>query len=129
VAIYRPSEGVWYINGGVPPFVSWGAANDIPVPNNRFGWGSVNPAVFRPSNGVWYTAYSSVLGPAGGISQQWGVSADVPVPGDYGGGGFTFEAIFRPSNRVWYIASSSVQWGAAGDIPLSIPYAIYRAFF
>ncbi len=53
VAIYRPSDGVWYIKD--QSFWQWGGqAGDVPVPGDYDGDGHTDVAVYRPSDGVWY---------------------------------------------------------------------------
>ena len=77
-AVFRPSNGVWYVqlSGGGGSSIGWGVAGDIPVPGDYDGDGRTDQAVFRPSNGVWYVRYSS----GGASSVPWGVSGDVPLP-------------------------------------------------
>jgi len=52
IAVYRPSNGKWYVYGEGP--VWWGMSGDIPVPGDYDGNGSTDIAVVRPSNGKWY---------------------------------------------------------------------------
>ena len=52
IAVYRPSNGNWYILGQV--FTSWGLAGDLPVPGDYDGDGAWGIAVLRSSNGKWY---------------------------------------------------------------------------
>ncbi len=131
VAVFRPSNGTWYIepssNPSAPIVQQWGASGDIPVPGDYDGDGKTDFAVFRPSNGVWYIIPSS--NPGALIIRQWGASGDIPVPGDYDGDRKTDIAVFRPSNGVWYIIPSSNpgvpnirQWGAQGDMPVEGDY-------
>jgi hypothetical protein len=113
IAVFRPSDGVWYVNGGTS--TQWGTSGDIPVPGDYNGDGTTDIAVFRPSDGVWYIK--------GVGSFQWGTAGDIPVPGDYNGDGITDIAVFRPSDGVWYIKGvGSFQWGTAGDIPVPGDY-------
>jgi hypothetical protein len=109
MAVWRPSNGVWYLYGG--PWQEWGRLGDVPVPGDYDGDGDTDMAVWRPSNGVWYLY--------GGPWQEWGRSGDVPVPGDYDGDGDTDMAVWRPSNGVWYLYAGPWQeWGSSGDRPL-----------
>jgi hypothetical protein len=121
-AVWRPSNGTWYIsqNGSSP--TQWGLTGDIPVPGDYDGDGKIDFAVFRPANGYWYIVPSSA--PTTFRQQQWGLTGDIPVPGDYDGDGKTDLAVFRPGNGYWYIVPSSApttfrqqQWGLTGDIP------------
>ena len=123
VAIYRPSDGVWYVKG--QPFAQWGGqAGDVPVPGDYDGDGKTDVAIYRPSDGVWYIKGQSFW--------QWGGDAgDVPVPGDYDGDGHTDVAVYRPSDGVWYVKDQPwSQWGGqAGDVPLSIPPATRLTYY
>lgn len=112
-AVWRPSNGRWYIRGGGS--YAWGASGDIPVPGDYNGDAKTDAAVFRPSNGRWYIK--------GVGSYPWGTSGDIPVPGDYNGNAKTDAAIFRPSNGKWYIrGGTSYAWGGSSDIPVPGDY-------
>src|SRR5438477_461021 len=84
-AVFRPANGMWYVNGasGAP----WGAPGAVPVPGDYNGDGKTDIAVFRPSNGTWYIN--------GVMTVAWGTSSDVPAPGDYNGDGKTDAAFWR----------------------------------
>jgi len=128
IAVYRSSNGYWYVRGGFP--VRWGIqAGDIPVPGDYNGDGTTDIAVYRNSNGYWYIR--------GVGNYQWGIQAgDIPVPGDYNKDGKTDIAVYRPSNGYWYIKGvGNYQWGIQpGDIPVPGDYngdnqtdiAVYR---
>ena len=79
LAVWRPSNGVWYVIRSSNDTVStpqWGLAGDIPVSADYDGDRRADLAVWRPSNGVWYVVHSSI----GTVStQQWGVGSDVPL--------------------------------------------------
>jgi hypothetical protein len=112
-AVWRPSNGVWYVAGGA--WTQWGADGDVPVPGDYDGDGDTDVAVWRPSNGVWYQH--------SGPWSQWGASSDVPVPGDYDGDGDADIAVWRPSDGTWYrLGGPWTQWGASGDIPVPGDY-------
>ena len=115
IAVYRPSEGRWYISGQAS--VQWGTSSDIPVPADYNGDGRTDIAVYRLSEGRWYIN--------GQPSVQWGTSTDIPVPADYNGDGITDIAVYRPSEGRWYISGqASVQWGTSGDIPVPGAYTV-----
>lgn len=111
VAVYRPSDGMWYIRNQ-PPFVQWGGqSGDVPVPGDYDGDGDTDVAIYRASEGIWYIKDQLPY-------MQWGISGDIPVPADYDGNGTTDIATFRPSEGIWYVKPepvSSVVVGAVGD--------------
>jgi hypothetical protein len=123
IAVFRPSNSVWYIVGLGP--VTWGGSGDIPLRGDFDGDGKADVAIFRPSSGGWYIINSST---GTGTAVTWGGGADIPVPGDYDGDGKTDIAVFRPSTGVWYIINSStgtgtaVTWGGGADIPVPGDY-------
>jgi hypothetical protein len=134
VAVWRPSNGIWYARlskSGTVAAQQWGATvsglADIPVPGDYDGDGKIDFAVWRPSTGTWYIIPSS--NPSSPIVTQWGASSlgDIPVPGDYDGDGKTDIAVWRGSTGTWYIIPSSSpnspivqQWGdsSLGDVPV-----------
>jgi C1A family cysteine protease len=113
IAVWRPSNGHWYIKG--VGGAAWGTDGDIPVNGDYDGDGTTDMAVWRPSNGRWYIK---------GIGNTaWGTAGDIPVPGDYNGDGTTDIAVWRPSNGRWYVKDSgSTSWGTAGDVPVPGDY-------
>ena len=75
IAVWRPSNGCWFIMGqGVYP---WGALGDIPVPADYNGDGKDDLAVFRPGEGTWYIYFP---GTGDYHIWQWGQAGDIPVP-------------------------------------------------
>src|SRR6185503_18165038 len=51
-ALFRPSNGVWYVQG--QPDTQYGLSGDIPVPGDFNNDGVTDRAVYRPSDCVWY---------------------------------------------------------------------------
>ena len=49
IAVFRPSNGYWYVKDQTE--CQWGLSSDIPVPGDYNGDGTTDIAVFRPSNG------------------------------------------------------------------------------
>lgn len=122
IAVWRPSNGVWYsfrlTDGAVRSF-QWGSPGDKIAPGDYDGDGVTDFAVFRPSNGVWYVWKS---GTQSVTAVTFGLNGDVPVSGDYDADGKTDIAVFRPSNTTWYLLQSTAgvgiaQWGIPGDRP------------
>jgi subtilisin family serine protease len=113
VAVWRPSDGVWYLRGIAS--IQWGVSGDVPVPGDYNGDGITDIAVWRPSNGTWFVQ--------GIATVQWGQIGDIPVPGDYNKDGITDIAVWRPSNGTWFVRGiTTVQWGQAGDKPVPGDY-------
>ena len=140
VAVFRPSNGTWYIqqsSDASVQIVQWGLSGDIPVEADYDHDGTADIAVFRPSTGVWYIRQSGHFTVR---YEVWGKDGDIPVPADYDGDDRIDIAVFRPSNGTWYIKQSSdnairyVYWGVAGDQPVVADYdgdtladvAVYR---
>jgi hypothetical protein len=80
LAVYRPSNGVWYLLRSTAGFFAsqFGNATDKPVPADYDGDGVTDTAVYR--NGIWYALKSSDGAP---FIVSFGLNADVPVPGGY----------------------------------------------
>jgi putative transposon-encoded protein len=124
IALFRPSTGTWYIDGGTS--TGYGTSGDIPVPGNYLGNAQTQIAVYRPGtaggNSTWYIDQ-------GTTSQvvDWGTAGDTPVPGDYLVSGQTQIAVYRPgtatSASIWYIdGEAPIAYGTAGDIPVPGDY-------
>ncbi len=120
VSVYRPSEGVWYINGSQNGFfgVQWGISSDKLAPADFDGDGKTDVAVYR--NGTWY-----ILNSADNSVKilQFGIAEDIPIPADYDGDNKADITVYRPSNNVFYRLNSTdgqfffKLFGAAGDQP------------
>src|SRR5947209_5688622 len=52
LALYRPSNGGWIIQGAVPFY--WGTGSDVPVPADYDGDGRTDIAVFRRTTSQWF---------------------------------------------------------------------------
>lgn len=127
LAVWRPSNGTWYVLGGTGTYTEqgWGLNGDIAVPGDFDGDGKTDFSVFRPSDNSWYVVNSS----NNSISTiAFGLTGDIPAPADFDGDGKTDRAVFRPSDGTWYIARSGdggyfvQQWGLSGDIPVPADY-------
>ncbi len=82
IAVYRPSEGRWYVNDdGVTSFTIWGnpgpvsVTSDRPQPGDYDGDGQTDIAIFRPSEGIWYVK--------DGVTADWGNGCDIQLPLPY----------------------------------------------
>ena len=123
IAIYRPSNGTWYILGSTQGFytVRWGIATDIPVPADYDADGKDDPTVYR--NGDWHILGSTV----GYVVKHVGTAGDTPVPGHYDADSYVDPAVFNAG--VWKIDSTFGQgslitsnFGTAGDIAVPGDY-------
>ena len=147
VAVWRASDGTWYINFSSGGFdtVTLGLPTlpgDTPVPADYDGDGKIDIAIWRPGNGTWYFTLSST-----GLlnSRPWGLFGDIPVPADYDGDGRADLAVWRPVDGTWNIIFDNtvtppltptptptpnpstpepmvVFWGIQGDIPIPRDY-------
>lgn len=110
VAVFRPSNGLWYLNRSSAGFtaIKWGTATDQIVPADYDGDGMTDFAVFRPSQATleadFYILNSSNYTT---VTLSWGLPGDVSAVGDYDLDGKSDAAVFRPSNNTWYVLPSS----------------------
>ena len=124
VAVFRPSEGAWYLNQSKSGFTSlvFGFNTDKPVPADYDGDGKTDVAVYR--GGTWYLQRSQ----AGFIGISFGAPTDIPQPADFDGDGQAELAVFRPSDGTWYIynlannQTSAMAFGQMGDKPVTGDY-------
>ena len=122
-AVFRPSNGIWYIlttGSGAFSGVQFGASGDQLVPADYDGDGKTDVAVYR--GGTWYITQSSDNAFRG---VGFGAATDIPVAGDYTGDGKADIAVYRPSTGIWYVLNSTggaliaVQFGGdATDVPV-----------
>ncbi|CAN5409681.1 hypothetical protein BH10ACI1_BH10ACI1_06640 [soil metagenome] len=79
VAVYRPSNGTWYIRrtSGGSIAVQFGISTDIPAPADYDGDGKTDIAVYR--DGTWYINQST----NGLLITQFGLNNDMPIANRY----------------------------------------------
>ena len=82
IAVFRPSNGVWYVNASSAGFSArqFGISTDVPIAFDYDGDGRTDIAVFR--DGVWYWFQSSDSAFAYRVCGQAG---DIPQPSTYNG--------------------------------------------
>jgi hypothetical protein len=93
IAVFRPSDGVWYLNQSTAGLAGArsGVATDVAVPNAFVpshiydGDGKSDIAIYRPSLGRWWVTRST----AGIIVLTFGIASDKPVQRDFSGDGKT----------------------------------------
>jgi hypothetical protein len=61
IAVWRPSNGTWFITTGRALTVLWGLGGDEPVPADYDGDGRTDRAVWRPHTGDWHVLPSISL--------------------------------------------------------------------
>jgi hypothetical protein len=145
VAVYRPSNGTWYIldtTTASSTSIQFGSSNDIPMPGDYDGDAISDVAVYRTTTGEWFVHTSS---DGTTVSGSWGSPGqnDKPASGDYDGDGTTDLAVYRGSSGQWFVHRSSDggmtqgSWGspAHGDVAAPGDYdgdgksdlAVYRS--
>jgi len=121
LAVFRPSEGNWYVrrsNGGFA-MLPFGLPGDKPVTADYDADGRSDAAVFR--NGVWWRLKS---GSNTVDAVEFGLPGDIPVPAHFDTDGKADVAVFRPSTGQWFWilsstgAFSTASFGLSGDIPM-----------
>lgn len=130
VAVYRPSEGNWYLNQSTAglTIVHWGGAvNDVIVPGDFDGDNRADFAIWRPNvtdNIADFYVLNSNTFVLSGFA--FGIPGDTPLVGDYDGDGKADLACFRPSTTEWYIYKSTAptqvdtfQFGLNGDTAMT----------
>ena len=125
ISIFRPSNGVWYLNRSGSGFAAFqfGLPGDKAVAADYDGDGRADAAVYRA--GTWYRLRSTTNTMD---ALSFGLAGDIPVPADFDGDDKTDVGIFRPSTGVWYALASangsfsSVRFGLSGDVPIAGDY-------
>ena len=125
ISIFRPSNGVWYLNRSGAGFSAFqfGLAGDKPVSADYDGDGRSDAAVYRA--GVWYRLRSTTNTMD---AVAFGLVGDIPTPADFDGDDKADVGVYRPSSGVWYSlasangAFSSVRFGISGDVPVAGDY-------
>lgn len=79
IAVFRPSDGTWYINNsaGGNRFVNFGLPSDVPAPADYDGDGRTDVAVYR--SGTWYINAST----SGVLITSFGLGGDLPLPASF----------------------------------------------
>jgi hypothetical protein len=120
VAIYRPSNGEWWLNRSTAGLIAYqfGESTDLLVPGDYTGDGKADAAFFRPSTGFWYILRSENVSFYG---VPFGMNGDLPTPGDNDGDGKFDTAVFRSGSRFVQRSTAGFfaqNFGAASDVPI-----------
>jgi uncharacterized delta-60 repeat protein len=136
LAVFRPSNGVWYVlssQNNSFSGVQFGSANDKIAPADYDGDGKTDLAVFRENIAAMSTGAFYILNSSDNSFRPvaFGSTGDVPVSGDWDGDGIGDVAVYRDgsltggSSLFIYRPSSApgvdfrvISWGAAGDKPV-----------
>lgn len=128
ISVFRPSDGVWYVNGSTSGFgaVRWGMSDDMPAPGDYDGDGKADFVVFRPNSDTalpdFYLLRSSDFTYHG---LSWGLAGDKPVMGDFNADARMDFAVYRPSSGVLYVHPGD---GGAPIVHSATPSAMAFAF-
>lgn len=122
-AVYRPSNGNWYIQDAITgqvKIVQLGGIGYTPLNMDYDGDGLRDIAVFRQGNWLIINSSNNQLN-----YLTFGLYNDIPVPADYDGDGHTDLAVYR--NGSWYVLyyngnTDFAQWGYSTDIPQPLDY-------
>lgn len=129
LSVFRPSDGIWYLNRTGTGFRAqpWGVSGDIPVPGDYDNDGRTDIAVFRgsanPDEADFFVLNSSTNTVSYG---NWGLPGDIPVVGDYDADGRCDFAVWRPEG-FWFVQEFSgvtikVPFGSPGDLPMAMDF-------
>ena len=137
-AVFRPSEGRWYVlpsgqnyNHGASFSHQWGLPGDVPVPGDFDGDKKTDLAVYRATgfagfttSGAWFLRYSSdAYGYGTPTAYPWS-SAPYHAPenrallADFSGDGKSDFVVYRPSTGRWHIQFTSLAAFADMDVGL-----------
>ena len=134
MAVYRPSEGIWYVmptySALTPAYYQFGLPNapnaDQPIPADFDGDGLTDLAVTRNAGGYKYWYISNRFNSAQDATVQWGLASDKALTGDFDRDGRADPVAVRNNgqNLVWYILQSRqlnyryFTFGLSGDKPV-----------
>ncbi len=95
IAVFRPSDRVWYINQSTAGFTStqFGLSTDIPIASDYDGDGKADIAVFRDGTWYWLRSSDSVFS-----YKVTGQAGDTPTPAFNNLSGTTNFLVFRSTS-------------------------------
>ena len=127
ISVFRPSEGVWYLNNSTTGLraLQFGVSTDVPIPADYDGDGATDIAVYRPG-GYWYRINSNSGFPV--VFDSYGaVPPYIPQPGNFNGFGVDEAGAFNADTGDWYFYVSGQgnvrrHFGQSGDQPCGENY-------
>lgn len=135
VAVFRPSDRVWYLNRSQAGLsaTQFGLSTDKISPADYDGDGRTDISIYRDGTWFWLKSSDNSIRAA-----QFGNTTDIPVPADYTGDGPAELAVYR--NGTWWTLdlennqTSTIQFGLPTDKPFVADYdgdgradqAVYR---
>lgn len=121
VSVFRPSDGVWYLNRSSTGFAAytWGLATDAPIPDDFDGDGKSDIAVFRATADSSMPDYYILQSFTSTVSYvNWGTVGDIAITEDFDGDNKADPAIYRPSTgQFWALRSTNGTSITAGPFP------------
>ena len=98
VSVFRPSNGVWYLNQSQNGFTgtAFGLSTDFLAPADYDGDGKTDIAVWRAGSFAYLYIFQSSNNTF--RYEQFGQNGDVPMSGDWDGDGKADAAVYRGSN-------------------------------
>jgi hypothetical protein len=99
IAVYRPSEGKWYIHGHQQCETGctwgWNSNSLIPIPADYDGDGKANLAVYNTTDGKWYIhSYNNE------VPIEFKETSGIPLVADFRGNGKKSLVVYK--NNKWY---------------------------
>jgi hypothetical protein len=120
VAVWRPSDGTWYVRNVHTNGVQFGHLNDQPAPGDYVGDSVWDMGTWREETLTFQAPYITSGMPFGRSGPR-----QIAVPADYDGDGMTNVATFGADDRVWLVQGmhrDGFGYGTPGDIPVPADY-------
>ncbi|MEO8041383.1 MAG: M36 family metallopeptidase [Acidobacteriota bacterium] len=109
VSVFRPSDGIWYLNRSTAGFtaVRWGLANDKPLAEDFDGDGRSDIVIFRATEDGAQPDYYILQSSSSTIRYlSWGLPDDIPFADDFDDNSSNDAVVFRPSTRKFLVRRS-----------------------
>ncbi|HQZ83014.1 MAG TPA: M36 family metallopeptidase [Pyrinomonadaceae bacterium] len=126
ISVFRPSDGIWYLNRSTSGFsaLNWGISTDIPIPDDFDGDGKADIAVFRATADGSQPDYYILSSATFTVTYaSFGLPGDTPLSEDFDGDNKADLCIYRSDGNFWIRKSSD---GGVIAVPIlggGIPFA------